>query len=125
MPYSGNPGASQDDEVRFLVGDTDTAVPRLSDDEVTYLLATYTTPIRAAYQAALALAAKYGAKANKTVGPTSIQYQGIAQEYRELAASLAARGGAQGSIPVPSAPLAGGIDDPLWSDVDWEARGLS
>lgn len=39
--YSGNPGASALDEVRFLIQDTDEDEPLLSDEEITYLLDAY------------------------------------------------------------------------------------
>lgn len=39
--YSGNPGASALDEVRFLIQDTDTNEQLLSNEEITYLLSAY------------------------------------------------------------------------------------
>ena len=124
MPYSGDPGASTDDEVRFLLGDTDPARPRLTDPEVAFLVRKYVTAIRAAYQGALRLAAVYSGKANKSVGPTSIQYSGIADGYRATAADLKAQGGAAGTSGiVPLNLSAGGVDDDPWSDAEWQKQG--
>lgn len=39
--YSGNPGASALDEVRFLIQDTDTNDQLLSNEEINYLLTSY------------------------------------------------------------------------------------
>ena len=122
MPYSGNPGDSTEDEVRFLLGDTDTTTPFLSDAEVTWLVSTYETPIKAAWQGAMRLMARYAGKADKTVGPTSIRYSGLADHFRVLAQQFEKQGGAQSTKMIPGPPLAGGVDDDLWSDVDWEAN---
>jgi hypothetical protein len=39
--YSGNPGASALDEVRFLIQDTETSDQLLSNEEINYLLTAY------------------------------------------------------------------------------------
>lgn len=119
MPYSGNPGASPEDEVRFLLGDTESS-PRLSDAEVAWLVATYEKPVRAAYQGALRLLARYSGKMDKAVGPTRIAYSGLVGQYRTLLADLKAQGGdIGGGRPVPTAPFASGLQDTGWSDVEW------
>lgn len=119
MPYTGSPGTVPSDEVRFLLGDTDANNPKLTDGEVNWLLATYEEPVRAAYQGAVRLLARYSGKVSKRVGPTSIDYSGLVDQYKGLIAQLAAMGGDRGTRPAPGAPVAGGLDDPMWSDVDW------
>lgn len=42
--YSGNPSASTKDQVRFLVGDTDTNNQMLSDEEIDWALTQYAAP---------------------------------------------------------------------------------
>lgn len=109
MPYGGDPAGDPKDEVRFLVGDTGSN-ELLQDAEVEYLLAKYVTPIRAAYQAALGLSAKFTAKADVTIGRASKSYQAQAAGFRELVKSLAARGGDVGSSSGRiGPPVAGGV----------------
>lgn len=119
MPYSGNPGASPADEVRFLLGDTG-ASPRLSDQEIAWLLSTYGTPLQAAYHGAVRLVAIYSGKSSKTVGPTSIEYTSLVDQFKGVMTMLEKLGASAGPKPIPSA---GGLDDPMWSDVDWSATG--
>lgn len=106
MPYTNDPANIPADEVRFLLQDTDVNNPKLSDAEVTYLLGKYTTTIRAAYEGALALSARYSGQMNITVGPTSLNYGEMAQQYGNLAAVLRRK-------LTPGAPTAGGIDNKL------------
>lgn len=53
--YSGNPGASDLDEVRFLIQDTNTNDQLLSNEEINYLLAAYGDPYSAAVAAVVSL----------------------------------------------------------------------
>ena len=39
--YSGDPSASKLDEARFLIGDTDKASPIMQDEEINYIIITY------------------------------------------------------------------------------------
>ena len=56
--YSGDPGSSELDEVRFLIQDTDTDDQLLSDEELTYLLDSYGDPYSAAIAAVVSLIGK-------------------------------------------------------------------
>lgn len=73
--YSGNPGASALDEVRFLIQDTDTDDQLLSDEEINYLLSAYDDD---AFGAAIAAVTSLIAQAarvqeeSKTVGDLSL-----------------------------------------------------
>ena len=128
MTYSGDPTASQRDEVRFLLGDTDgnPDFELLTDEEVDYLLLSWNQPMRAAHAGALALEAKF-TKLNQTIGSISVDYLGLANQYRELASSLAQRGGfttiATGSIPLvggmSGTTRADGTPNVLDTGVDW------
>ena len=62
--YSGNPGSSTRDEVRFLIQDTDTNDQLLSDEELDYLIAAYAGD---AYGAAIAAVIALIAKAARAV----------------------------------------------------------
>lgn len=56
--YSGNPGASTLDEVRFLIQDTNTDDQLLSDEEIEYLIDVYGDPYSAAVAAVVSLIGK-------------------------------------------------------------------
>lgn len=118
MPYTGNPGNSPADEVRFLLGDT-ADPPRLTDPEIAWLLETYGSPLQAAYNGALRLVSKYGGRTSKTVGPTSIDYGSLVDQYNGIIRMLE-RMGAGHHNPIPTA---GGLDDDLWSEIDWAPPG--
>lgn len=66
--YSGNPGASNLDEVRFLIQDTDTDDQLLSDAEINYLLTQWTfDSVVDAYSTAIAAVGILIAKASRAV----------------------------------------------------------
>ena len=124
MPYEGDPGGSIEDEVRFLIGDTDTANELFSDDEIDYLVAEHETAIRAAYHGSLALAGKFSAKQDIAVGSARLEYASMAQKYTDLSKSLADRGGDAGvNSTRVGPPYASGLasdDNKLQSTaVDW------
>jgi hypothetical protein len=72
--YSGNPGASNLDHIRFLIQDTDTADQLFSNEELTYLFNSYGDAYSAAIAAVTTLIAK-GARVqeeSKTVADLSL-----------------------------------------------------
>jgi hypothetical protein len=71
--YSGNPGASNLDRLRFLIGDTKEIGHILEDEELTYLIDTYTTSENALLAALYRQCANtYGAKmVKRKLGPQS------------------------------------------------------
>lgn len=72
--YSGNPGASSLDEVRFLIQDTDSGEPLLTDEEINYLLGVYTDPYLAAISCVTTLIAQASrvVEESKKVGDLSL-----------------------------------------------------
>jgi hypothetical protein len=72
--YSGNPGASSLDEIRFLIGDTDTSSQLLSNEEITYLLNAYLDPYAAAVACVVSLIAQASrsVEESKKVGDLSL-----------------------------------------------------
>lgn len=56
--YSGNPGASALDEVRFLIQDTNQDDQLLSNEEIEYLIEVYIDPYSAAVAAVVSLIGK-------------------------------------------------------------------
>lgn len=72
--YSGDPGASDLDRIRFLIQDTDTTDQLFSNEELTYLNTTYGDAYSAAIAAVTTLIAK-GSRVqeeSKTVGDLSL-----------------------------------------------------
>lgn len=93
--YSGNPGASALDEVRFLIQDTDTTDQLLSNEEITYLLNQFANDaFGAAISAVTALIAKGSrvTEESKTVGDLSLSIKSGArvQQWQTLLATLKA-----------------------------------
>jgi hypothetical protein len=72
--YSGNPGASPLDEVRFLIQDTDTNDQLLSNEEINYLIGVYEDPYSAAVAAIVSLIgqAARSEEESKKVGDLSL-----------------------------------------------------
>ncbi len=72
--YSGNPGASDLDLIRFLIQDTDSTEQLFSNEELLYLNTTYGDPYSAAIAAVTSLIAKGSrvAEESKTVGDLSL-----------------------------------------------------
>lgn len=72
--YSGDPGASALDEIRFLIQDTDTNDQLLSNEEINYLYGVYGDAYSAAIACIVALIAKASrsAEESKKVGDLSL-----------------------------------------------------
>ena len=72
--YSGNPGASTLDEVRFLIQDTNTNDQLLQDEELNYLITSYGDPYSAAVAAVSALIGRLASlqSESKKVGDLSL-----------------------------------------------------
>jgi len=72
--YSGNPGASALDEIRFLIQDTDTNDQLLSNEEINYLFTAYGEAYSAAVGCVVALiaSASRSAEESKKVGDLSL-----------------------------------------------------
>lgn len=90
--YSGDPGTSDKDELRFMVADTDDTVPLLTDEEIGYLISRWMPRYGSMQMVASVAAASIG---RKFAGVTSIQADGvsvnvseISKAYADMAASL-------------------------------------
>jgi hypothetical protein len=125
LGYTGDP-QNPNDETRLILGDTDNNQEFLSDQEIQWLLDNRQgVPVRAAYQGCLWLVARFTRKVNLTVGPTTINYAAIANNFRLLALDLKAQGGALGTEALPGAPKADNATDPFetdqgtWADNRW------
>lgn len=84
--YSGNPASSNKDEVRFLIGDTDTTDQLLSDEEINYTLVESGSNYQAAHDSAYAIASTFARMASsKSVGDLSLSFSDRAASYYQVA----------------------------------------
>lgn len=92
MTWTYNPvtiATTPKDQVRLMVGDTDSTDPLLQDEEITFLLTLYPTMRRAAAYAAESIAASLSRLADyKTGQELSEMLSQKAQGYRALATRL-------------------------------------
>lgn len=137
--YSGDPGASSLDAMRFLLGDTSETTAVFTDEELTWLLTQNSNIYFAAAQAAesaatsasQAITSGTGGVKTKTVGALSITFSDAAEaekfasNYRAVAHSLRIRGAINSTIM----PYSGGISkaDKLATeaDPDWDRGAFS
>lgn len=101
-------------KVRFLTGDTNALDILLQDDELDYLLTTYTTVLRSAIEACRAIAAKLSRESDKRIGDLSLSMSQRATAYLVLAKTL------QASSSLVMSGYAGGISisDKQFNDTD-------
>lgn len=97
--YSGNPGDSALDGVRFLVGDTNTQDQQLQDGEINFLVATYTNIYKAAAYAAEAIGSKYARLVDKSVGDLRVSYSQRQAQYQKLRDQLLKQSSSRTSFP--------------------------
>lgn len=102
--YSGDPSQSAKDEVRFLIGDTNSSDPLLQDAEINWLLADCGTTRFAAVEAAEGVAAYYARSADKAVGNLKLSASQKFEHYTRLAVRLRRK-----ATIATVAPYAGGI----------------
>ena len=92
------------DQIRLLIGDTDSTDQQLQDEEIAYLYGLAGSSITAgAILACETLSAKYARFADSSVGDLSISYSQRVENYKGIIATL--RGVSARSFT----PLAGGI----------------
>jgi hypothetical protein len=89
--YSGQPGGSDVDTVRFLVGDTDPTEPLLSDEEITWLATIWVGKGSYYYTAAMAakaIAAKFAREVTTTSDGQTVNADQLQQKYLTMATQL-------------------------------------
>jgi hypothetical protein len=108
--YSGDPTTTSKDEVRFLVGDTDTEDPLVSDEEIQYTISTwypvYGTYFYVASVVAESIAGKLARETSYSADGVSIDLGSLQQKFSERAAQLRQ---AHHSLLVGGTPDVGGI----------------
>jgi hypothetical protein len=100
--YSGSPSDSVRDEVRFLIQDTDSTCPLLTDAELDYIvdkwMLLYDSAIYCASIAAGTIARKWAKQVNISDGNVSAQVGDLQARYTEMAAQLKAEYRAEGDV---------------------------
>jgi hypothetical protein len=88
--YSGDPASSLRDQVRFLIGDTDTDDQLISDEEIAYLLTQSSDDVyQAAYEACYTIGSKFARLAtSKSVGDLSLSFSDRSQSFFQVAARM-------------------------------------
>lgn len=87
--YSGDPSESSVDAVRFLVGDTHSDEPLVTNEEIEWSLLQYTNIYAAAALVAETIASYFATQANSiTIGPLREEYGTRAKDYQERVKSL-------------------------------------
>ena len=85
--YSGNPADSDRDQVRFLIGDTNTDDQLVSNEEIAWAL-TQGTVYNATAICARSIAAGFSRLADKSVDDLKISYSQRSVQYSKLADNL-------------------------------------
>lgn len=108
--YTGDPGASTGDEIRFLIGDTDESDPLLSDQEIEYLynkwFQTYGTVFYVASIACETIAASYAREASHSADGVSVQLGEIQAKFTKQAETLREQ---HASLLIGGIPDVGGV----------------
>jgi len=90
--YSGNPGASEKDQVRFYLGDVDATFPLLTDEEITFLISqwddAYNGALYAAAVAAEVISGRFAREVSVSADGVSVQLSELQDRYNNLASSL-------------------------------------
>ena len=86
--YSGNPKASQLDEVRFIIQDTDQSDWFLSDCEIQFLIDTNKSSLQSALAACDILIAKFARLTDEQTGKQTIYGSQLQQQYINLQKNL-------------------------------------
>lgn len=92
--YGGNPSTSDRDEVRYLVGDTDSTDELTSDEEIAYAIAEAGNNKLAAAMVAEAIAAKFARDVDVKNGPAQEWASQRYKHYHTKAAELRRRSNA-------------------------------
>src|SRR5690606_38692178 len=86
--YSGDPGLSQKDEVRFLVGDTDPDEQLVTDEEIEYALDQEGSVRAAAVVVCESIQAGLAKKVDKAAGAVRVSLSQKADHYAKLCEQL-------------------------------------
>ena len=117
--YSGDPASSSKDKVRFLIGDTDTAMQLVQDQEIGAILAMQSNAYRAAARVARAIAAKFARQVDVTGEGLAERGSQRARAFRDLADELDATADAEGpQVPIARPRIHGYATHDIFTEAD-------
>lgn len=114
--YSGDPSASDQDAVRFEIGDTIENQHLLEDEDILYALSKEGTVLKAAARCAEALAARFASREDFRGATINTSKATISSKFMAMAKRLRARGIRSGSFLMPA--LSQTTKDANATDVD-------
>ena len=92
-------------QVRFNIGDTDSNVPLLQDEEINYKLSVVDSVSAASIQCCMSIAAQFASSADYVLGPHAVKASQRAKQYIELADQLRTDSINSNGIPASTGPL--------------------
>ena len=104
--YGSDPLNNDVDAVRFLIGDTDSSDPLIQDEEISYLLASYSVQF-SAYYATRSIAAKFARLCREETGDIEVYANQKFDQYSKLAKAMSAD--LQAGRPIDFRIYSGGI----------------
>lgn len=112
---------STKDQVRLLIGDTNSATPQLQDEEINFFILIRPSAYGAASAACDALASTYGQLADQSEGDTRISYSQISAAFSRRASEYDGKAAIYGG----GLPYAGGmlVADKVNNDEDTDLVG--
>lgn len=111
--WTGNPGASTIEAIRWYIDDIVSATAKFQDAEITYAYNQEKSILGAAALLCEQLAANYAGEVSRTLGPMRIDLSAMAEKYEKKAVNYRKRAQAF------AAPYAGNIsktDEEVWED---------
>lgn len=119
--YSGDPGKSELDAARFLIGDTDETAPIMQDEEIKYIMDTYGNgklTNNSSYQLFNRAATLFARDIKRSLGPQSEDPTGRLNFFKEQAnyyRNLVAAGGvSSAACAYPKIFRKGMMSNPRW-----------
>ena len=89
--WTGDPGASEIEAVRWEINDTDSTNPKFQDAEIQYALDQEHSVFSASARCCEQLQAKYSDAASRTMGPLKVDMNNLATMYATKARALRRR----------------------------------
>lgn len=99
--YSGNPADSDKDRIRFLIGDTDSTFPLMTDEEINYVITTESNDKIIALRCCESISASLAKKVSGSMGRISVQEEQLMKHYEQLCRRF--------RKSIPSVPYVGGL----------------
>jgi hypothetical protein len=116
--YSGDPTSSATDEIRFMISDTDSTRPLLTDEEIAYIHAKWdalygSTTLEAAVCCEI-IAGKFAREVSVSADGVSVGLSELQGKYDALASSLRDQYKSEQAMAEPS--FSGALFDLTWDD---------